>query len=63
MALPFPVSDPYTDDPFPFPDMPNWPGRNKPGTPDEAPILPLDVNFYFFIIWSVILLGMHRQSS
>lgn len=51
VALPFPVSDPYKDAPFPFPDMPNWPGKSKPGHSDDVPDLPLDVNFYFFIIW------------
>jgi hypothetical protein len=46
VAIPFPVSDPYKDDPFP--DIPNWP--KKPG---EEGGMPLDVNFYFFLFWYV----------
>jgi hypothetical protein len=45
VAIPFPVSDPYKDDPFP--DIPNWP--KKPGEGG----MPLDVNFYFFLFWYV----------
>ncbi|WWC63478.1 uncharacterized protein I303_106081 [Kwoniella dejecticola CBS 10117] len=66
VSLPFPVSDPYKDDPFPFPDIPSWPKRpNKdnsslPGDAsnhdrddggENGKELPLDVNFYFFLIW------------
>lgn len=63
MAVPFPVSDPYKDDPFP--DIPSWPKRPKHRDGDEdvpgdgegkgepGDILPLDVNFYFFLFWSV----------
>jgi hypothetical protein len=46
VAIPFPVSDPYKDDPFP--DIPNWP--KKPGEGG----MPLDVNFYFFLFWYVL---------
>ncbi|KAK6910838.1 hypothetical protein I203_104872 [Kwoniella mangroviensis CBS 8507] len=60
VSLPFPVSDPYKDDPFP--EIPSWPKRPKddpssptPGDGDgdegEERDLPLDVNFYFFLIW------------
>ncbi|KAK4686249.1 hypothetical protein P7C73_g3888, partial [Tremellales sp. Uapishka_1] len=59
VAIPFPVSDPYKDDPFP--DIPSWPKRPKGNetvasgrTEDEdggPDALPLDVNFYFFLFW------------
>lgn len=61
VALPFPVSDPYKDNPFP--DIPSWPRPPKDGkmgggsgagdTPSggDDSILPIDVNFYFFLIW------------
>ncbi|KAL7422331.1 hypothetical protein Q5752_002977 [Cryptotrichosporon argae] len=54
VAVPFPVSDPYSDDPFP--DMPNWPkrpgsGDGGGGTGGTGDDLPLDVNFYFFLFW------------
>ncbi|GFZ50827.1 hypothetical protein JCM24511_08585 [Saitozyma sp. JCM 24511] len=55
VAIPFPVSDPYKDDPFP--DIPNWPKRPKGGSNDTdsgedgSDVLPLDVNFYFFLFW------------
>lgn len=56
VAIPFPVSDPYRDDPFP--DLPSWPKRPKGGgangTTDAGggtEMLPLDVNFYFFLFW------------
>jgi hypothetical protein len=55
VAIPFPVSDPYTDDPFP--DIPTWPKRPKGGENgtrnDEGDTgdLPLDVNFFFFLFW------------
>jgi hypothetical protein len=56
VALPFPVSDPYKDNPFP--DIPSWPyppkngtvGHGDPSGGDDV-ILPIDVNFYFFLIW------------
>ncbi|KAK1927284.1 hypothetical protein DB88DRAFT_477474 [Papiliotrema laurentii] len=47
VAVPFPVSDPYTDNPFP--DMPSWP--KKPTHGGDGADLPLDVNFYFFLFW------------
>jgi hypothetical protein len=46
VAIPFPVSDPYKDDPFP--DIPNWPKKQG-----EEGGMPLDVNFYFFLFWYV----------
>ncbi|OCF32717.1 hypothetical protein I316_05638 [Kwoniella heveanensis BCC8398] len=59
VAIPFPVSDPYKDDPFP--DIPSWPKRPKgddPSVPseddpadDSGSNLPLDANFYFFLFW------------
>lgn len=64
VAIPFPVSDPYKDDPFP--DIPSWPKRPKhkhdddgggqgngdgEGEGGEEGMLPLDVNFYFFLFW------------
>ena len=55
VAIPFPVSDPYKDNPFP--DIPSWPKRPSGGDSTEAPEdndgsdLPLDVNFYFFLFW------------
>ncbi|OCF38437.1 hypothetical protein I317_07787 [Kwoniella heveanensis CBS 569] len=61
VAIPFPVSDPYKDDPFP--DIPSWPKRPKgddPSVPseddpadDSGSNLPLDANFYFFLFWYV----------
>ncbi|WVQ72023.1 hypothetical protein IAR50_001567 [Cryptococcus sp. DSM 104548] len=55
VALPFPVSDPYKDNPFP--DIPTWPKKpsddggdaGDDGEPETR--LPLDVNFYFFLFW------------
>jgi hypothetical protein len=55
VAIPFPVSDPYRDDPFP--DIPSWP--RKPGgggQGEEEGRMPLDVNFYFFLFWYVPIL-------
>ncbi|WVW85434.1 hypothetical protein I302_107472 [Kwoniella bestiolae CBS 10118] len=60
VSLPFPVSDPYKDDPFP--EIPSWPKRPKDNSTVSTPAtggeggeddrdLPLDVNFYFFLIW------------
>ncbi|WWC90532.1 uncharacterized protein L201_005468 [Kwoniella dendrophila CBS 6074] len=56
VSLPFPVSDPYKDDPFP--EIPSWPKRPKENSTlpvsnpdDEQSNLPLDVNFYFFLTW------------
>ncbi|WVF67511.1 hypothetical protein IAT40_002267 [Kwoniella sp. CBS 6097] len=59
VAIPFPVSDPYKDDPFP--DIPSWPKRPKGDDPTVPPEedpggeagsdLPLDANFYFFLFW------------
>jgi hypothetical protein len=59
VAMPFPVSDPYKD--TPFPDIPSWPRPPKNGTipgetggdPNDGSevVLPIDVNFYFFLIW------------
>lgn len=63
VAIPFPVSDPYKDNPFP--DIPTWPKRpsntstdpiekhrgNNGTVGDDGPDLPLDVNFYFFLFW------------
>lgn len=53
VAMPFPVNDPYTDSPLP--DWPDWPRKGNGGNgttggngDDE---LPLDANFYFFLIW------------
>jgi hypothetical protein len=54
VAIPFPVSDPYKDDPFP--DIPNWP--KKPGEGG----MPLDVNFYFFLFWYVPHLVLGSES-
>lgn len=58
VAIPFPVTDPYKDDPFP--DIPSWP-RKPGGGGDEGKgneggdegKMPLDVNFYFFLFWYV----------
>ena len=53
VAIPFPVSDPYKDNPFP--DIPTWPKRpsddNNGTAIDPGQTLPLDVNFYFFLVW------------
>ncbi|WVO14517.1 hypothetical protein L204_102152 [Cryptococcus depauperatus] len=55
VALPFPVTDPYNDSPFP--DIPSWPKRPQgdnsgaSGREDGKVQLPLDVNFYFFLFW------------
>ncbi|WVR09431.1 hypothetical protein IAU60_006498 [Kwoniella sp. DSM 27419] len=61
VALPFPVSDPYKDDPFP--EIPSWPKPKRPhsskppasphsdGHKGEGDNLPWDVNFYFFLFW------------
>ncbi|ORX38362.1 hypothetical protein BD324DRAFT_620547 [Kockovaella imperatae] len=53
VAIPFPVSDPYKDNPFP--DIPTWPKKpSEGGGKDDGEgqgSLPLDVNFYFFLIW------------
>ncbi|ALO69263.1 hypothetical protein CNG00870 [Cryptococcus deneoformans JEC21] len=67
LAVPFPVSDPYKDDPFP--EIPSWPKRPKnedgdggnsstmnpgergEGEEGDGTSLPLDVNFYFFLFW------------
>ncbi|WWC71400.1 uncharacterized protein I206_105355 [Kwoniella pini CBS 10737] len=57
VSIPFPVLDPYKDDPFPFPDIPSWPkkpnkdGSDIPDSDSDGKNLPLDVNFYFFLIW------------
>lgn len=69
VALPFPVNDPYKDNPFP--DIP-FPGRQRNGTTgsggedgDDVGMLPLDVNFYFFLFWSVsdLLLRLNSDRS
>jgi hypothetical protein len=54
VAMPFPVNDPYKDSPLPdWPEWPEWPHKSKgngtDGGDDDG--LPLDVNFYFFLIW------------
>lgn len=49
VALPFPVNDPYKDSPLP--DIPSWPKKPKGGGADDGEELPIDVNFYFFLIW------------
>ncbi|ORY35693.1 hypothetical protein BCR39DRAFT_511533 [Naematelia encephala] len=63
VAIPFPVIDPYTDDPFP--EIPSWPKTpkgnkgNGNGTVEDdhgagnepGAVLPIDVNFYFFLFW------------
>lgn len=55
VAVPFPVSDPYNDGPFP--EMPKWPHRpsqegSRESQPEtNQPELPFDVNFYFFLFW------------
>lgn len=50
VAMPFPVSDPYTDSP-----LPEWPhhksGNSTAPGQDGKNDLPLDVNFYFFLFW------------
>ena len=56
------MTDPYKDDPFP--DIPSWP-RKPGGGGDEGEgngggdegKMPLDVNFYFFLFWSVHLMA------
>ncbi|WRT68578.1 uncharacterized protein IL334_005556 [Kwoniella shivajii] len=68
VSMPFPVSDPYKDDPFP--EIPSWPKRPKENSTYSEPDpshqdggkqdnLPLDVNFYFFLIWYFGFLGGH----
>ncbi|ODO11071.1 hypothetical protein I350_01673 [Cryptococcus amylolentus CBS 6273] len=53
VAVPFPVSDPYKDNPFP--DIPSWPkkpsddGEDSGNDGETETRLPLDVNFYFFL--------------
>ncbi len=59
VAMPFPVNDPYKDSPLPdWPEWPEWPHKSKgngtDGGDDDG--LPLDVNFYFFLIWRVAAL-------
>ncbi|RXK36320.1 hypothetical protein M231_06405 [Tremella mesenterica] len=49
VAMPFPVSDPYKDDPFP--DWPKRPKDNSTGREGGQDVLPLDVNFGFFLTW------------
>ncbi|BEJ10737.1 hypothetical protein CspHIS471_0101590 [Cutaneotrichosporon sp. HIS471] len=54
VAMPFPVNDPYKDSPLPdWPEWPDWPHKNKDNGSDTGgdEELPLDVNFYFFLIW------------
>ncbi|KAK8854635.1 hypothetical protein IAR55_003374 [Kwoniella newhampshirensis] len=62
VAIPFPVSDPYKDNPFP--EIPSWPKRPKgndnsrdAGGDDER-VLPLDVNFYFFLFWMYLAVAL-----
>lgn len=56
VAMPFPVNDPYKDSPLP--DIPSWPKKPKGSDADPGgggdgsdEVLPLDVNFYFFLFW------------
>ncbi|TXT05406.1 uncharacterized protein COLE_06726 [Cutaneotrichosporon oleaginosum] len=56
VAMPFPVSDPYKDSPLPdWPEWPEWPHRIKSNGTEggDEEDLPIDVNFYFFLIWCV----------
>jgi hypothetical protein len=59
VAIPFPVSDPYKDDPFP--DIPSWPKKPEDGQGEDR--MPLDVNFYFFLFWYVPLTDDKLQRS
>jgi hypothetical protein len=47
------VNDPYKDSPLP--DIPSWPKKPKTDEPGggggEDEVLPLDANFYFFLLW------------
>ncbi|WWD19224.1 hypothetical protein CI109_103682 [Kwoniella shandongensis] len=63
VAIPFPVSDPYKDNPFP--EIPSWPKRPKGddggaagGNNEGQSVLPLDVNFYFFLFWMYLAVAL-----